>query len=120
MTREEILRNAEALAETIPDEKVRGLIQHAYIKGAEDNAVEDNIINVEMVTDSKTGEKYPFVSYKNQEEETKVDTEFEKAVYEILAEAVKRQGLDSNFYRESCDKLLKLAKTCISTINSRN
>lgn len=41
-------------------------------------------------------------------------TEFEEAVYEILAETVKRQGLDSDFYRESCDRLLKLAKTCIS------
>ena len=42
MTREEILRNAEALVETVPDEKVRGLVRQAYIKGAEDNAVGDS------------------------------------------------------------------------------
>lgn len=99
---EKILRNAEALANTVPDETVRGLIRHAYIKGAKDNATEDSTINVEMVTDSKT------------RVQTKADTEFEEAVYEILAEAVKREGLDSDFYRESCDRLLKLAKICIS------
>lgn len=94
-----ILINAEALANTVPDETVRGLIRLAYIKGAEDSADEDSTINVEMVTDPKTGGQ------------TKFNTEFEEAVYEILAEAVKRQGLDSDFYRESCDRLLKLAKT---------
>lgn len=137
---EKILRNAEALANTVPDETVQGLIRQAYIKGAKDNAVddmeitmkeiiekakrvrlscdsekhltfvnevaelpvEDNTVNVEMVTDSKTVEQ------------TKTDTEFKEVVYEILAEAVKRQGLDSDFYKESCDRLLKLAKTCIS------
>lgn len=35
-------------------------------KPADDKDFEDNTVNVEMVADPKTGEKYPFVSYKDQ------------------------------------------------------
>ena len=82
MTKEEILRNAEALAETVPDEKVRGLVRQAYIKGAEDNAVGDSetfaehygcvpepenekgLDAVPVRFEEEDGEKYPVVDYK--------------------------------------------------------
>lgn len=82
MTREEILRNAEALANTLTDETVRGLIQHAYIKGAEDNAVGDSETFAEhygcvpepenekgfdvvpVRFEEEDGEKHPVVDYK--------------------------------------------------------
>lgn len=57
------------------------------------------------------GKKFIYCGYPSVGGQTKADTEFEEAVYEILAEAVKREGLDSDFYRESCDRLLKLAKS---------
>ena len=82
MTKEEILRNAEALANTLTDETARGLIRHAYIKGAEDNAVGDSETFAEhygcvpepenekgfdvvpVRFEEEDGEKYPVVDYK--------------------------------------------------------
>ncbi len=112
MTREEILRNAEALANTLTDEAVRGLIQHAYIKGAKDNAVEDNIVNVRMITDSKTGEKYPFVSYKDQLQ--KPAERSEKHIADIfekvgLAKIAREQGNDE-LTNALQDAMLELSK----------
>ena len=50
--------------------------------------VEDNTVNVEMVTDPKTGEKYPFVSYKEQLQARELSVEDKQLVLKDISARV--------------------------------
>ena len=54
--------------------------------------VEDNTVNVEMVTDSKTGEKIPFVNYKDQLHKPAEWSDTNELVFQDICKHLKEEG----------------------------
>ena len=108
LSAEESLGISQEEYNKIVDECIYG--EQKEQKLADDKDFEDKTVNVRMITDSETGEKYPFVSYKDQLQKPAEWSEEEVGHLYTLARYIKSKGYedDGEFLEGVANKLKRI------------